>query len=252
MFFPLAQACVTPMDNLAVEVLLNKPGITYNLAPLYSSPDVLVQGGKIIYRSHYDERVAVILWNSSKGLHVRIQIPPKSPNMSYAHAEVPLSILLTEDALKKAEKLGWDVSGSYTFRKDNILVQISQDIKKECSTDSDCATGGCSGEVCAPKDEAGNIVTPCIYAAWYDCLKLTTCGCVNGICTWKPNPQFDKCLKGHSIDPEKVIKVPNGRLWVAVYGEEKLTEEDLKKIEELFDAFGIRYVNYRFLELSHH
>ena len=78
---PFAQACFSPTDNLAVEVYFDKPGIAYNLEPLKNAENVLIENGRLIYRSHYDERVAVMLWED-RGLHLRIEIPVKSWNSS--------------------------------------------------------------------------------------------------------------------------------------------------------------------------
>jgi eight-cysteine-cluster-containing protein len=58
--------------------------------------------------------------------------------------------------------------------------------KASCSTNSDCATGGCNQEVCGSKDEVDRLVTICIAPdkptpdkAGY------TCGCVAKQCAWK-------------------------------------------------------------------
>ncbi|MBI2140860.1 eight-cysteine-cluster domain-containing protein [Candidatus Woesearchaeota archaeon] len=68
-------------------------------------------------------------------------------------------------------------------------------LQPECSTDSDCGVGGCSGQVCTTAAEAEGLITTCEYRAEYDCLKLTSCGCVEGRCGWIENPVFEKCLQ---------------------------------------------------------
>lgn len=238
MLLPLASACYSPMDNLAVEVYLNKPGISYNLTPLKSAENVLIENNTIIYRSHYDERVAIIL-REAKGLHLRIQIPAKSFNSSYTYTRFNLSFIFPNESLKNAEKLGWKIEGNYVFRKQNLLVQISSLKGNECRSDNECATGGCSGEICTTRENAKNIVSICVYKDWYKCLQMTSCGCVNGVCTWKPNEDFEKCLKSHGVDPSKIIKVANGEVLIAAYNREKLGEEDLKELKELFNVLGI-------------
>ena len=64
----------------------------------------------------------------------------------------------------------------------------------ECSGDADCGIGGCSGQICAPKDKAASIITTCEWRQEYGCYNLTACGCVSGKCAWKNNPRFDLCI----------------------------------------------------------
>ena len=235
---PLVSACYNPMDSLAVEVRLNKPGIYYDLIPLKDAKNVIIENGSIIYRSHYDERVAVILKEVNSSLRVRIQIPAKSFESNYAYTSFETPLLISNQSLEQIKALGWDVE-DYTFRKRSLFVQISSRKGDECKSDLECATGGCSGEVCTTRDKAGEIVTPCIYAEWYDCLRLTQCGCYNGVCTWKPNSDFEKCLKEHGIDPSKVIKLPTAEVYIADYGKKKPSEDDLNELKALFEELGI-------------
>jgi len=52
----------------------------------------------------------------------------------------------------------------------------------ECTTDADCAKGGCSGEVCTTKEAVAGLTTTCEDKL---CFKvLDTCGCVEGVCSW--------------------------------------------------------------------
>jgi eight-cysteine-cluster-containing protein len=64
----------------------------------------------------------------------------------------------------------------------------------ECSGDADCARAGCSSELCVPASEAIDIVTACEYLPEYACLVHTTCGCVEGKCQWRENPEYLNCL----------------------------------------------------------
>ena len=54
----------------------------------------------------------------------------------------------------------------------------------ECTIDSDCATGGCSGQVCQSVSEEP-VVTTC---EWRDCYSARTygfgCMCMDGSCQW--------------------------------------------------------------------
>lgn len=65
----------------------------------------------------------------------------------------------------------------------------------ECASDVDCGVGGCSGQVCAPASKAAGIITTCEYREEYGCVKLTSCGCVEGKCSWKQNAEYANCLE---------------------------------------------------------
>jgi len=54
-----------------------------------------------------------------------------------------------------------------------------------CSSDADCKTGGCSGQVCQAKNEEGAITT-CEWKDCYDSAKYgLQCQCVNKQCQWQ-------------------------------------------------------------------
>ncbi|MBN2014599.1 MAG: DUF333 domain-containing protein [Candidatus Altiarchaeota archaeon] len=65
----------------------------------------------------------------------------------------------------------------------------------ECSNDSDCGTGGCSGQVCGLKEIVKDIITSCEYRPEYDCLRLTSCRCVDGRCRWEDNTAYMECMQ---------------------------------------------------------
>ena len=52
----------------------------------------------------------------------------------------------------------------------------------ECSTDAECSTGGCSGEVCATSKAVAELMTSCDRKRCFDV--LDRCGCNEGECTW--------------------------------------------------------------------
>lgn len=55
----------------------------------------------------------------------------------------------------------------------------------QCSTDSDCMTGGCSGQVCQSKSEEP-VITTCEYTECYNAqIYGVTCGCLDNKCQWK-------------------------------------------------------------------
>jgi len=194
----MASACVNPTDSFATGVLLNKPGVSYNLSVMIESDNVIVNTKEvpvesekidgvptpqaiiipennstvitgtvsvgepvetrteldaIIYRSHYNPDVAVIIsedriytegkWDEKKHLSVKIQIPTKD-----VHKSVPyIRIGLTEDVnaatldIDASADLGGDaeVSGSgrwttedgerrtmkiYLLRKGDIQIKV--------------------------------------------------------------------------------------------------------------------------------
>ena len=64
----------------------------------------------------------------------------------------------------------------------------------ECTVDSECSTGGCSGQLCGKKGEVENVVTTCEYISEYGCLRLTNCGCIQNICQWNQTQEYLNCL----------------------------------------------------------
>ncbi|MEM7818294.1 MAG: DUF333 domain-containing protein, partial [Candidatus Aenigmatarchaeota archaeon] len=82
LFFPLLTfACFNFTDSFAVEVWLNKPGINFDLSFLekVGEDQLIKKDDALIYRSHFNFEVAVILRKiDEKQLSVKIQIPTKS------------------------------------------------------------------------------------------------------------------------------------------------------------------------------
>jgi eight-cysteine-cluster-containing protein len=52
----------------------------------------------------------------------------------------------------------------------------------ECRIDADCATAGCSGEVCATKEAVAGLMSTCEVRPCF--AALDTCGCIEGVCSW--------------------------------------------------------------------
>ena len=234
---PIVRACMTPADSYAVEVVLNKPGITYEPWRFKVAHYVLPENGTFVFRSHYDRRLYVLVWNESDGLHVRVGIPLEWKSYNISRAALNASIFLTSDAVERLIADGWKTRDNTTFVRSGVTIALTPVMGNECTSDADCATGGCSGEVCAPKEEAREIVTPCVYKPWYDCLSLTSCGCVNGLCTWKPNPAFESCMREHGLDPSSVIRA--GIMRVDVVAVNKGDVEIEAALKDFLGAFGI-------------
>ncbi|MEA3345574.1 MAG: hypothetical protein U9Q78_04930 [Chloroflexota bacterium] len=167
-FVGVALACANPTDSFATEVLLNKPGISYDLSDIAQAEGVTFQMGEvspsevetietvikevpkpqeavtgkegvqpeegetqmeieaIIYRSHYDPQVAVILSESGVGpearehLSARVQIPTRE-----VHGTTPLVQMrlvgqmdIASLDVEQAQTLGWETfvygTGSWT------------------------------------------------------------------------------------------------------------------------------------------
>ncbi|NOZ59160.1 MAG: hypothetical protein GXO66_06250, partial [Euryarchaeota archaeon] len=97
-----AWACFNPTDSFAFEVLLNKPGIKFDLSPFRTAENVRAGGelGRpgatqiVEYRSHYDPRVAVVLFADStprgerQFLSVKIQVPTRIVSVTYPETTV--------------------------------------------------------------------------------------------------------------------------------------------------------------------
>ncbi|MCL4435459.1 MAG: hypothetical protein M1503_06275 [Thaumarchaeota archaeon] len=76
------ESCYHPTGWFASEVMLDKPGVTYDVSRIQSAANVSVVRSSILYRSHYDDRVAVILTPleifQEKGLDMRLQLPTRN------------------------------------------------------------------------------------------------------------------------------------------------------------------------------
>ncbi|MEM0309141.1 MAG: hypothetical protein QXO64_09385, partial [Thermofilaceae archaeon] len=78
---PLVAACFSPADVYAVEVVLNKPGVEYDLSRLTGAREIeYANGVGYAYRSHFDPRLIVVLSeqrvnDDAKHLAVRVQAP---------------------------------------------------------------------------------------------------------------------------------------------------------------------------------
>ncbi len=65
----------------------------------------------------------------------------------------------------------------------------------ECLTDNDCATGGCSSELCGKKGSIEGIPSICIFKPEYACLQETSCSCINYKCVWNQTTEYQTCLE---------------------------------------------------------
>ncbi|HLD06986.1 MAG TPA: eight-cysteine-cluster domain-containing protein [Candidatus Nanoarchaeia archaeon] len=70
----------------------------------------------------------------------------------------------------------------------------TQAIDIECTLDSDCSAGGCSGQICGVQEKVEGVVTTCEYLPAFDCLKLTSCACIKNKCQWEESNAYRDCL----------------------------------------------------------
>jgi hypothetical protein len=71
------------------------------------------------------------------------------------------------------------IDGSSTEVRTPFSARCARSSGSACTDDSDCAQGGCGGELCY-NPTLGEVATTC------DCTAPATasCGCVDGVCTW--------------------------------------------------------------------
>ncbi|MCP3682733.1 MAG: eight-cysteine-cluster domain-containing protein [bacterium] len=65
----------------------------------------------------------------------------------------------------------------------------------ECTTNDDCSTGGCSGEICGTSSTTGDVASICLWKEEYRCFKITGCECIEGHCQWKQTQEFLECVE---------------------------------------------------------
>jgi hypothetical protein len=65
----------------------------------------------------------------------------------------------------------------------------------ECSVDSDCAVASSCQYKCVPSYWS-DVATTCEDKPEYECLGLTSCGCVEGKCAWDENEEYSSCAEG--------------------------------------------------------
>ncbi len=98
---PLVGACMNPADRYAVEAVFNKPGVMYKPYPSFYVPhNALVENKTFLFRSHYNRRLYVLLWNASDGPHLKVGIPVEWGSQTVSVASLNVFILLTGEVLR--------------------------------------------------------------------------------------------------------------------------------------------------------
>ena len=134
-----AKGCVNSIDSFAVEVLLNKPDISYNLGKFSLAGEVIrgnfFSSNEYIFQSQYNKNLAVILSENSdlcrrNCVSVRLQIPAQT-----SQTKIPRFVLLSEVYGKKinltedvANYKEWHItffSDSVELRKNNVRILVN-------------------------------------------------------------------------------------------------------------------------------
>ncbi len=109
---------------------------------------------------------------------------------------------MMENSTKKEECLSvvgeeisdWEGGGAAPSNETGVAPEPETPVSPgECESASDCVRAGCSSQLCVPLASAG-MVTTCEYKSEYDCLPLSSCGCVEGKCGWAQTPDYLNCL----------------------------------------------------------
>ena len=130
-----ATACSNPADSFAFEVLLNKPGITYDPAPLQNAENVNIENNTMVFRSHYSSEVAVVLQevvSPLRGLSVRLQIPTETVKISRTQTllEIQVNRNLTPD-VDLMESMSYEI-----LKKSSVEVSLIEAKKGSLETGS--------------------------------------------------------------------------------------------------------------------
>ncbi len=136
-------ACINyPSDLVSIEVVLNKPGVNYDLSPLKNLKNVIsVDYNTLAYRSHVSSKVKVVvsLQRIAVGegalnyIAVRVQPPAEIVNLtefeytwSYRAEEVPTSATSLEEV---AKSLGWKVELTSTLTGDAFRAYLTKKVE---------------------------------------------------------------------------------------------------------------------------
>ncbi|MFH0805019.1 MAG: eight-cysteine-cluster domain-containing protein [Patescibacteria group bacterium] len=68
-------------------------------------------------------------------------------------------------------------------------------VPNECDRDVDCVVGGCSQQLCVPRDQPPSTVTTCEWRDEYACYEQAACGCQNHRCQWSGGKDFTDCVQ---------------------------------------------------------
>jgi len=152
-------ACFDPMDRYSIEVVLNKPGISYNLQPLEKlasmgyvekvTPGVHTSWARVayVYRSHVDEHVIVVVSlqpvpiagnkSSWRAYYIAVRVEPvtikshESMYLLYYRTTVERAVDLSKlrSAIEELRSLGWLVSSRFGEHGDFAQVYLGRKLE---------------------------------------------------------------------------------------------------------------------------
>ena len=132
---PSSFACINSLDDYALELILNKPNITYDLGKLAKAQPLNKQDNVFILQSQYNKELASIIKETNQSekllLSIRLQLPAKTEAKA-----IPYFSFISSLANKKISSLeeftffnGWKIlsisSLYYEAKKDNIHLVIN-------------------------------------------------------------------------------------------------------------------------------
>ncbi len=74
----------------------------------------------------------------------------------------------------------------------------------ECINNTNCLAGGCNGQLCGTSFELMNLSATCEWDLRHECLKKTSCDCINGSCIWAINDEYLKCMQDYNVSESRI------------------------------------------------
>lgn len=116
--------------------------------------------------------------------------PPQTVTAVAMPVATPVGAPLPSPVISTPE----EVQAAYALCHDRVEGKSTPG---ECKTDTDCATAGCSNEMCVTAVAAKDIITTCEMQACF--AVLSQCGCVEGLCQWSIAPNARSMLRPNPI-----------------------------------------------------
>lgn len=160
----VSSICLTSTDDYASEVILNKPGTSYNLNMLINAKNIIKEGDKYILQSVYNQSLAVILEkqadliSGASALSIRLQLPLKIVKKQIPYFKFSTTLSNVKLNMSDKEYDGWKINClegfptpqcEFTKDKTSILVSLVSSSKYDISIEtneqlSDCGMS-CDG-----------------------------------------------------------------------------------------------------------
>ncbi len=150
-----AHACFDPMDRYSIEIVLNKPGVTYNLSALEKmvkqrlvtkiEPEFKGISVAYLYRSHVDKHIVMIVSLQSvpiasdvgswRRYFIAIRLEPEAEYRAveehlftyYTKARIPAEVLeKLPQLVEEVEKIGWRAESK--SGTDAVVLDLSKEV----------------------------------------------------------------------------------------------------------------------------